>query len=215
MHQPPDETVPPEDHPPDEASGQGAFTVQEPPQAADGTRPLKPPQPRSKAEGKPPVQTDRSLPATVLRQAPETPLKPTWEPIEETGRVRLLPQVPDPPPWRLILQMVGAASSLIGLDVRRPLVIGRADPSGEQQPDLDLSPYHAADEGVSRRHALLIPDHDHLYLADMESTNGTWINGIYLQPGRRYPLAPGDQIEFGLLRLIVRSVARLKRSSLG
>lgn len=210
MHQPPDQTVPP-----DETTEQGAPTVGEQPQEADGTRPLKLMQPRSGAEGKPPMQAGYPPPATVLRQASAAPAEPTWEPTDETGRVRLLPQVPDPPPWRLILQMVGATPSLIGLDVRRPLVIGRADPSGEQQPDLDLSLYRAADEGVSRRHAMLIPDHDHLYLADMESTNGTWINGIYLEPGRRYPLAPGDQIEFGLLRLMVRSVARLRRSPLG
>jgi pSer/pThr/pTyr-binding forkhead associated (FHA) protein len=52
-----------------------------------------------------------------------------------------------------------------------------------------------------------------LQLSDLGSTNGTWINGAYLEPGQRYPLSSGDKVEVGLLRLIVRSVTLMSRSS--
>ncbi len=209
MHEPPDETLQPEGRPSDEAAGQG--TLKESPQET-GTRPLKPLPREPEAAGKLPPASSPP-PATVLRQVTDLPPEPPWEESDETGRVRLVPPVPDPPPWRLILQLVDPAPSIIGLDVRHPLLVGRADPASGRHPDLDLTPYQATRHGVSRRQAMLIPDHDHLYIADMESTNGTWVNGVRVIPGRRYALLPGDLIEFGTLRLMVRSVAQLRRSS--
>lgn len=209
MQQPPDEDQPVTDNPRDDTAAGNAFTIDEPPQDADGTRPLKPLRPAP--ERRPSSAPEQPPPATVLRDAVAAPPEPLWNPLTETNRVRLLPPVEEPPPWRVIFQTVGIAAATIGLDVRQPVLVGRSDPQSEFGPGLDLGPHLAAEQGVSRRHAMLTPDIDHLYLTDLESTNGTWVNGAYLEPGRRHPLATGDQIELGLMRLVVRSVSPLLR----
>ncbi|UCD16428.1 MAG: FHA domain-containing protein [Candidatus Zixiibacteriota bacterium] len=56
---------------------------------------------------------------------------------------------------------------------------------------------------VSRRHAkiLVLPGDDCLYLSDLESSNGTWVNGIRIQV--RTKVLPGDRISFGQVELTV------------
>ncbi len=219
MHQPPDTPVPPEEEPsgdlPDGQSPQSKGSSS----GDEDTRPLKELQDR---RGGPPQGTGevgRTPPATVLHEAlsaaPRRQPEPPWSPTAETDRVRLIPKAAEPLPWRVIFQAASPASTTIGLDVRQPLVVGRLDPDGDQNPDLDLTPHLAQAHGVSRRHALLIPEADGLYLADLESTNGTWVNGEYLDPGKRHILTPGDRIEFGLLRVVVKSVTPLSRTSRG
>lgn len=148
--------------------------------------------------------------ATVLRDGPVEP-EIDLPASQDTERVRIVPRVPDPPTWRIIFYTTLEPPSIIGLDVRSALVVGRIDPLYDERPDLDLSPHLGLDYGVSRRHATLIPSVEGLYLSDLGSKNGTWINGMYAEPAQRYLLASGDKVEFGLLRLVVRSVTMLGR----
>ncbi len=196
-------------------------TIEEPPfDPETDTQPLKP---LSKPAGSRPELSlpgrIRKPPATILSEA--APVSeggsvlrglepPAWD---DTERVRLVPRVPDPPPWRLILLVLGDSTSTIGLDVRQMLVIGRGDPGEDEKPDLDLARHRALEHGISRQHAALIPTHDALYVTDLDSTNGTWLNGEFLQPGDRYPLKAGDEIELGLLRLVVKTLTLSPRSS--
>ena len=48
--------------------------------------------------------------------------------------------------------------------------------------------------GVSRIHCHIITREDGFYIVDLNSVNGTSINGIPLEPGREYPLASDDVI---------------------
>jgi two-component system, cell cycle response regulator len=64
------------------------------------------------------------------------------------------------------------------------LVIGRGSAS-----DLRLT-----DEGVSRRHALLIHSRGHYFIQDLDSSNGTFLEGRRV---KRAPLMEGDLIQFG------------------
>lgn len=130
----------------------------------------------------------------------------------ETTRIRLVPAVSDSTPWRVIFAIVHPVKGMLGIDVRQGIIVGRADQDEVQPPDVDLASYHASDFGVSRHHAALVPTEDALAIVDLESKNGTWINGRYLTPGDRYRLNPGDVIELGLLRLEVRSINPLSRS---
>jgi serine/threonine protein kinase len=50
---------------------------------------------------------------------------------------------------------------------------------------------------VSRRHARLWFDGGHWFLADMQSANGTLVNGARLQPNQPVALNDGDKINFG------------------
>ena len=57
--------------------------------------------------------------------------------------------------------------------------------------DLPLS----ADEFASSRHARFEPRRDGVYVEDIGSTNGTFVNGIRLTSGRK--LVPGDVVRIG------------------
>ena len=165
------------------------------------TRPLNPPIQRDRYEEQPP--------ATVLQDASKP--RSNAPIIGETNRVRLIPRIPDPPPWRIILHMIEGEQTTIGLDVRQPVIMGRIDPEGDPNPTLDLTSYLAREHGVSRQHAALIPAPEGLCLADLESANGTWVNGIFVEPGQRRILSSGDRVELGLLKMMVKSVILLSR----
>lgn len=206
-----------EPEPADKPGAGDPFEIDEPPFKVEDTRPLKPLNvPRNqRLKPPPPLDKEDRPPATVLQEAgppQSTPRRPP-SPLDETDRVRLVPRTPEPVAWRLILQTAEPHSSRIGLNVWQSLVIGRLDPWAEDNPDLDLAPHQAAEMGVSRQHAVLIPAVQGLFITDLESTNGTWVNGDYLMPGQRYRLEPGDKIELGLLEMTVRTVAPLRRAS--
>jgi two-component system cell cycle response regulator len=50
------------------------------------------------------------------------------------------------------------------------------------------------DDGVSRKHARIVREGDHLWLEDLKSVNGTRVNG---EPIDRYPLRDSDKIQVG------------------
>lgn len=112
------------------------------------------------------------------------------------------------PPWRLLLQIGGRNQTTVGIEVREKIIIGRSDPVASQYPDLDLSPYGGQEGGVSRRHAAIVQDSENkaLFLEDLDSTNGTRINGFSLEPRRRYRLRDGDELEFGQVKMVLRFV---------
>jgi two-component system, cell cycle response regulator len=64
------------------------------------------------------------------------------------------------------------------------LVIGRGPSAG----------FELADQGVSRRHALLIHTRGHYFIQDLDSSNGTFLEGRRV---KRAPLMEGDLIQFG------------------
>ncbi len=44
----------------------------------------------------------------------------------------------------------------------------------------------------------------HAYVSDLNSTNGTWLNGQHLIPFNEYLLHAGDELRLGLLKVEVR-----------
>ena len=52
-----------------------------------------------------------------------------------------------------------------------------------------------SDQTISRRHAELTPDDGDWYIRDLDSANGTFINGVRV--AQRHKLEPGDQIRSG------------------
>lgn len=111
-------------------------------------------------------------------------------------------------PWRLMLQIGGETQTTVGIEVKEYITLGRNDPVANFYPEVDLTPYGGQDRGVSRRHASIIQDKEHkaLYIEDLNSTNGTRINGFALEPRRRYRLRDGDEIELGRVRMVLRFV---------
>src|SRR5688572_30548658 len=68
---------------------------------------------------------------------------------------------------------------------------------------LSLLPFGADRSGVSRKHAILRHEDHYLTIEDLESTNGTRLNGQRLVPGDKRLLRHGDEILLGGLSLIV------------
>lgn len=77
------------------------------------------------------------------------------------------------------------------LDQER-FTIGRTH--GETRADVDLNPFGAADQGVSRQHACLIRQDDAWLIDDLNSLNGTFVNDVRVTPGQPAPLQDGDTV---------------------
>ena len=79
----------------------------------------------------------------------------------------------------------GTQSKYISFKAGSRLVIGRRDVDfPDIEPDIDLEPFEAFKYGISRRHALMTCiDGAGIYLEDLNSSNGTFINGQQVKPG--------------------------------
>lgn len=92
----------------------------------------------------------------------------------------------------------------ITLPSRPELIFGRGDRQAGNNPDVDLNTLGGKEGGVSRRHARLNHRREELYLEDLDSMNGTFVNGKRLPAYRRTLIQPGDTIRLGLLRITFR-----------
>lgn len=91
----------------------------------------------------------------------------------------------------------------IELPLSKEIVIGRLDATHAVFPDVDLTNEQGAEKGVSRRHARISRRHDQVFIEDLNSLNGTFLNATRLVPELPYPLKAGDQVQLGKLVLTV------------
>lgn len=61
-----------------------------------------------------------------------------------------------------------------------------------------------ADDSISRIHARFEKEGDSIRMTDMNSTNGTYKNGLRMQPQETVEIEPGDEIRFGNLNYCYR-----------
>jgi len=83
-------------------------------------------------------------------------------------------------------------------------VIGRTDDDSEYQPDIDLAAFEARDHGVSRRHLAWVSFNNKSHVIDLNSINGTYLNGRRLTPDIPVVWQPGDELRLGTLVLQLR-----------
>lgn len=81
------------------------------------------------------------------------------------------------------------------------LIIGRASEESIIAPDIDLTPYNAAELGISRAHLALRYEsaRDVLTVADLDSANGSYVNDVRLHPNEVRVLRHGDELRLGML----------------
>jgi len=84
-------------------------------------------------------------------------------------------------------------------------ILGRAPENATETPSnlIDLTEYHALSLGVSRRHAIINHQGSSYTIEDLNSSNGTWLNGNRLLSGQAYPLRSGDHIQLGELLIFL------------
>lgn len=70
---------------------------------------------------------------------------------------------------------------------------------GKKEEEVDL---YVGDEGISRMHARIFRNGDDYFLEDLNSTNGTFKNGLRLKPYEQRKLEKGDEIKFAARKLI-------------
>ena len=127
----------------------------------------------------------------------------TREPVEDATRIASVPAPGDghgavagePAEGRLaapVMALVHELEMIRGNEMGRritfdgELVLGRtADREGRLE----------ADAEVSRRHARIVPGVDSLTVEDLDSANGTWVNGRRI--ATRQPLRPDDELRVG------------------
>lgn len=88
------------------------------------------------------------------------------------------------------------------------LLLGRGDPQTGAEPDINLEAYGAADMGVSRRHAVIVRRETALNVIDLDTPNGTFLNGQRLIAHQPRVLRDGDELRLGHMVLRV-SFARM------
>ncbi len=102
------------------------------------------------------------------------------------------------------LVLISADGTRFDIPAKDEVVIGREDPVSEVFPDLDLTSLDGMENGVSRRHAIIHRSGTEYTLADLDSTNGTYINKKRIQSHMPQTLKVGDEIKFGKLTFLVQ-----------
>ena len=92
---------------------------------------------------------------------------------------------------------------VLPLAERNEFTIGRISEGQPIMPDIDLSPYQAYTNGVSRLHAVIKREASRIFLMDLDSANGTYINGKRLNPNVEHTLKNGDVVALGKLKIQV------------
>lgn len=73
---------------------------------------------------------------------------------------------------------------------------------------VDLSAFHAFNLGISRQHVRIQRVGNGYQITDLNSTNGTWLNGEHLLPNQTVKLPSAAQLRLGKMRLFI--VSRVK-----
>jgi hypothetical protein len=111
-----------------------------------------------------------------------------------------------PPPTTLnswvSLHMV-ESGQILPLADRTEFTLGRTTEGQPIMPDVDLSPFNAYANGVSRLHAVLKCINKHTIIMDLGSSNGTYVNGSRVTPNMEHPVAHGDIVYLGKLKIQV------------
>jgi len=161
---------------------------------------------------KPPIEPTDRLPADQRQQIPGIAGHAFGSDFGAPQTYRVVPLSmastnlpPETPRWRIELEGLGTGIEPVGLDVLGDTYIGRGKVSN-QSIDLDMDEYGGLEQGVSRRHAMLRPTANHLYIIDLGSTNGTMHNGLPLGPGITRALKHNDSVTLGRLSFTVKII---------
>ena len=84
---------------------------------------------------------------------------------------------------------------------RNEFTLGRVSEGQSILPDIDLSPYDAYSQGVSRLHATIRIQDEAISIVDLGSSNGTRLNDEKIQPHREQPVEHGDMIMMGRFKI--------------
>ena len=102
---------------------------------------------------------------------------------------------------RTIRVHIAQAVLSIHLPPEKTVSLGRVGEAHESKPDIDLAQHKALKGGVSRLHAALRFQGDMVQVRDLESTNGTFLNGQRVSAKEWRIMRDGDELRLGNLTM--------------
>jgi hypothetical protein len=135
-------------------------------------------------------QFGRSPPAPAAERAPPPP--PEQEPEPETVRTPMVSAVGGRS-WRIS----GANEAAADLDFALQEATLREAENGILVGRSNRASVTIQHQSISRNHARFVLADNELCVEDLESMNGTWVNGVKLEPNQPVILKPDALIEFG------------------
>lgn len=123
-------------------------------------------------------------------------------PLQEAREKYKLPSSPDVPELFL---MVRTQQGLIPvpLPLGKSITLGRIDPDTHAKPDIDFTVFSGQEFGVSRIHATIDFTPKGPTITDLNSSNGTFLNGVKLPPRESQVMRYGDELRLGRLVMFV------------
>ena len=118
----------------------------------------------------------------------------------DTDRVKPPPKMPLQS-W--ISLLIIESGQILPLAERTEFTLGRSAEGQPIIPDVDLTAYNAYANGVSRLHAAIKLVNNRIVVVDLGSSNGTYLNGTRLSPYMETPVAHGDLVYLGKLKIQV------------
>lgn len=106
-------------------------------------------------------------------------------------------------PPLLICLKIGPDKQKIEFQLNDPVFIGRLDAGQDIFPDIDLTQFSLEAKAVSRRHVRLFVQDSVVMIEDLDSLNGTYLNGERLPPFLSVPLSDGDCLKLSSLQVEV------------
>jgi hypothetical protein len=105
-------------------------------------------------------------------------------------------------PWDTTILKFSIEGEELLVSIEEAILVGRMHGWDGEHRIIDLSPFGAYEKGVSRRHLRIRRRGTLIYVADLGSSNGTWLNGQRLVPDGDRLLRYDDELR--LSHLIVQ-----------
>jgi pSer/pThr/pTyr-binding forkhead associated (FHA) protein len=121
-------------------------------------------------------------------------------PAQEANHVRSAARRSEPGEAKTSLYIL-KTDKYLPLEGQQEFTIGRVAKGQSIHPDLDLSPYSAYEDGVSRIHAMIRVTRGSVGITDLSSVNGTYINDVRIPANQFRPVEEGDLISLGRFKI--------------
>jgi len=122
-------------------------------------------------------------------------------PVPELQAEQAINNTPAPPVDVAIYLHILDTGDVVPLEGTGEFTMGRSTEGYPFLPDIDLAPYSALENGVSRLHTSINLGIPQALVTDIGSANGTWLNGLKLSPNSPSPIKHGDILTLGKLKI--------------
>jgi hypothetical protein len=156
----------------------------------------------------PAAGTLRDHVAGTLLAHPVSPGHPMSESVAQAANVTIpatdrADQQPTPPPPPSVRPKLVVLRGL-KIDAEYPIYEGRNTVGrfADKPVDIDLVCQESTEQiWCSRQHAAIVFERGNVLIEDLNSLNGTWVNGVRIHAGQPRLLRPGDVIQIGTVQM--------------